>query len=54
MMYQAHSDYPQYAFDRHKGYGTKAHQQALAQHGPSPIHRMSFKPLKRWQHPEQS
>jgi ribonuclease HII len=52
MMYQAHSDYPQYAFDRHKGYGTKVHQQALAQHGPCPIHRMSFKPLKRWQAPD--
>ncbi len=34
--------YPQYGFDIHKGYGTKAHYAALTAHGPSPIHRMSF------------
>ena len=34
--------YPQYGFEVHKGYGTKAHYQALAEHGPSPIHRMTF------------
>ena len=34
--------YPQYAFDIHKGYGTKAHYEALRTFGPSPIHRMSF------------
>ena len=34
--------YPQYGFDVHKGYGTKAHYAALTEHGPSPIHRMSF------------
>lgn len=37
--------YPQYHFDLHKGYGTRAHQEALAQYGPCPIHRMSFRPL---------
>ncbi len=37
--------YPQYRFDQHKGYGTKLHQQALAQYGPCPIHRRSFRPL---------
>ncbi len=37
--------YPQYGFDRHKGYGTKLHQQALAKFGPCPIHRRSFRPL---------
>jgi len=31
--------YPGYAFGRHKGYGTRLHQSALAEHGPSPIHR---------------
>ena len=36
--------YPQYGFDRHKGYGTKAHYEALRQYGPCPIHRMSFLP----------
>ena len=34
--------YPQYAFEVHKGYGTKAHYERLAQYGPSPIHRMTF------------
>lgn len=37
--------YPQYGFDQHKGYGTKQHQQALAEFGPCPIHRKSFRPL---------
>jgi ribonuclease HII len=34
--------YPQYGFEKHKGYGTKAHYRALEEYGPSPIHRMSF------------
>ena len=34
--------YPQYGFEIHKGYGTKAHYQALTEFGPCPIHRMSF------------
>lgn len=34
--------YPQYGFEVHKGYGTKAHYEALAQFGPSKVHRMSF------------
>ncbi len=34
--------YPQYGFEIHKGYGTKAHYQALTEFGPSPIHRMTF------------
>ena len=33
---------PQYGFEIHKGYGTKAHYAALTAHGPSPIHRMTF------------
>ena len=36
--------YPQWGFDRHKGYGTRAHRDAIARHGPSPIHRRSFRP----------
>ena len=35
-------EYPQYQFEIHKGYGTKAHYAALTEHGPSPIHRMTF------------
>lgn len=34
--------YPQYAFEQHKGYGTKLHYERLAQYGPSPIHRLTF------------
>lgn len=34
--------HPQYGFEVHKGYGTKAHYAALTQHGPSEIHRMTF------------
>ncbi len=34
--------YPQYCFDKHKGYGTKLHYEMLMKYGPSPIHRMSF------------
>lgn len=39
-------EYPQYEFDKHKGYGTAAHIAALKKYGPCPLHRMSFKPLK--------
>lgn len=35
-------EYPQYGFEIHKGYGTKAHYASLTEHGPSPIHRMTF------------
>jgi len=34
--------YPQYGFERHKGYPTKAHREAITRFGPSPIQRMSF------------
>ena len=34
--------YPQYYFEKHKGYGTKLHYEAIREHGPSPIHRISF------------
>lgn len=34
--------YPEYQFDKHKGYATKAHIEAIRKHGPCPIHRMSF------------
>ena len=35
--------YPQWGFERHKGYGTVMHREAIARHGRSPIHRNSFK-----------
>lgn len=34
--------YPEYQFEKHKGYGTKAHREALLEHGPCPVHRLSF------------
>lgn len=36
------SEYPQYGFEKHKGYGTKQHYAAIREFGPSPAHRMSF------------
>ena len=42
LMEQMAQEYPQYSFEVHKGYGTKAHYEALRQYGPCPIHRMSF------------
>ena len=39
-------DLPGYGFARHKGYGTRQHREALAQLGPSPIHRMSWRPIR--------
>ena len=40
--YELHDHYPQYGIDKHKGYGTKAHMDALREFGPSPIHRKQF------------
>jgi len=39
-------DFPAYGFERHKGYGTAAHRAALIAHGPSPLHRRSYQPLR--------
>ena len=41
-MLEMAKEYPQYGFEIHKGYGTKAHYAALTEHGTCPIHRMSF------------
>ena len=46
-MCQVHEQYPQYNFARHKGYGTREHLAALDQHGPSPVHRKSFAPVRQ-------
>ncbi len=35
-------EYPQYLFEKHKGYGTKLHNEMILKYGPSPVHRMSF------------
>ena len=52
LMRQFAEQYPQYGFEKHKGYETKAHDEALLEHGPCPIHRMTF--LKKFyeQHPD--
>ncbi len=42
LMVELAKQYPQYGFEIHKGYGTKAHYEALRQYGASPIHRRSF------------
>ncbi len=39
--------YPNFGFERHKGYGTKLHQHALAKFGPCKIHRFSYAPIKK-------
>ena len=42
VMLQMAQEHPGYGFEVHKGYGTKAHYEALRNLGPSPIHRMTF------------
>ena len=42
LLYEYAKEYPQYGFEKHKGYGTKAHTEALKEYGPCPYHRMSF------------
>ncbi len=46
-MLALHEAYPQYGFDKHKGYPTKAHFEALAEYGPCPEHRRSYAPVRR-------
>jgi len=45
MMDRYHRRFPAYGFDRNRGYGTREHRDAIRTHGPSPIHRFSFKGL---------
>ena len=42
LLYQYAKEYPQYHFEKHKGYGTKLHKEALLEYGPCPYHRPSF------------
>ncbi len=46
IMHSLAADYPAYGFDQHKGYGTKAHLDALQRHGPCAAHRRSFRPVR--------
>lgn len=41
-MLEMAKEYPEYGFERHKGYGTKLHYEAIRKYGPCPIHRPSF------------
>lgn len=41
-----HAQFPQYGFDRHKGYAAPQHLAALREHGPCPVHRRSFAPVR--------
>lgn len=47
-MKELHQQFPQYGFDRHKGYPTSEHLKALQQFGPLAEHRRSFGPVKLW------
>jgi len=47
LMKKLHIDYPDYGFDRHKGYPTADHLARLARYGPCPIHRRSFAPVRK-------
>lgn len=49
---QLHQQYPQYEFDRHKGYATAIHLERLRVHGPCPAHRRSFAPVRNWMAPD--
>ncbi len=42
LLYKYAEEYPMYGFDKHKGYGTKAHREAILEYGPCPYHRKSF------------
>lgn len=46
IMDDLHSRYPQYGFERNKGYGTAFHFGAIRRYGPSPVHRTTFEPVK--------
>jgi ribonuclease HII len=45
-MLRIHAVFPEYGFDRHKGYDTAIHRAALNLHGPAPFHRRSFAPVR--------
>lgn len=47
LMHKLAKKYPHYGFERHKGYGTPVHLEALRVHGPCPIHRRSFSPVSQ-------
>jgi len=48
IMMDLHEQYPQYGFDSHKGYATRAHKEALSRYGPSPVHRKCFRGVREY------
>lgn len=52
-LYRLDTEYPNYGFAQHKGYGTKLHLSKIQEFGPCPIHRKSFAPIKRFLNNEQ-
>ena len=46
IMLSYHKLYPDYGFDRNKGYGTRQHLEALKEHGPCPVHRLTFRGVR--------
>lgn len=48
LMRELARDHPDYGWERNKGYGTRAHIEALRAHGPTPHHRRSFAPVAQW------
>ncbi|MDD2523529.1 MAG: ribonuclease HII [Endomicrobiaceae bacterium] len=48
IMYEYAKQFPQYNFEKHKGYGTKIHIEKIKQFGPCPIHRKTFAPIKNF------
>ena len=46
LMVELGTRYPGYGFARHKGYGTRQHRESLVRLGPSPVHRLSFAPMR--------
>jgi ribonuclease HII len=48
IMMELHEKYPAYGFDKHKGYATEAHREAIVKHGPCPEHRMCFSGVKEF------
>jgi len=54
-MCEYHEQWPQYGLHSHKGYSTPEHKRALSQHGPTPLHRFSFRPVAQrslpWDYP---
>jgi ribonuclease HII len=46
-MCEYHEQYPQYGLASHKGYSTPEHKRALTRHGPTPLHRFTFRPVSQ-------